>query len=196
MPCRRREVRAIEEQLSGQCTVEVAAFDAFSSLVADPESTSAFDHVLFDTAPTGHTLRLLSLPAAWSDYIETTPKGASCLGPLAGLEAKRALYEATVTALGDSTLTTVVLVSRPEPAALRETVRASAELADLGITNQQHVINGLLAQPLAGDVVAEAFARRQRGAIDTLPPRSRMFRRPRSRSSASTSPASRRCGRS
>ena len=164
-----RELRAIEEQLSGQCTVEIAAFDAFSALVADPETTSTFDHVLFDTAPTGHTLRLLSLPAAWSDYIETTPEGASCLGPRSGLETKRALYEATMTALGDSTQTTVVLVSRAERAALREAARASAELTDLGITNQQHVINGLLAQPLPGDVIAEEFARRQHDAIDPLP---------------------------
>ena len=163
------ELRSIEEQLSGQCTVEVAAFDAFSTLVADPEPTSAFDQVLFDTAPTGHTLRLLSLPAAWSDYIEATPRGASCLGPLAALESKRALYEATVTALGDPERTTVVLVSRPERAALREAARASAELADLGIGNQAHVINGFLAEPLAGDVVAEAFSRQQHAAIAAMP---------------------------
>jgi arsenite/tail-anchored protein-transporting ATPase len=164
------ELRGVEEQLAGQCTVEVAAFDAFSALLADPDATVDFEQVVFDTAPTGHTLRLLSLPAAWSDYIETTPQGASCLGPLAALETKRALYEATVEALGDATRTTIVLVSRPDRGALREAARASAELADLGITNQQHVVNGLLTHPLAGDVVAEAFSRQQHEALDAMPP--------------------------
>ncbi len=163
------ELRSVEEQLSGQCTVEIAAFDVFSALLADTSATAGFDHVVFDTAPTGHTLRLLSLPAAWSDYIETTPQGASCLGPLAALETKRTLYEDTVAALGDVARTTVVLVSRPDGAALREAARASAELADLGITNQQLVINGLLIQPLEGDAVAAEFSQRQRGALAAMP---------------------------
>lgn len=163
------ELRGVEEQLSGQCTVEIAAFDEFSMLVADSNATAAFDHVVFDTAPTGHTLRLLSLPAAWSQYIETTPQGASCLGPLAALEAKRALYEASVEALGDGTRTTIVLVSRPEGGALREAARASAELADLGIANQWHIVNGVLTNPLVGDAVAEGFAHRQRQALEAMP---------------------------
>ena len=163
------ELRDVEEQLSGQCTVEIAAFDEFSALIADPNATAEFDHVVFDTAPTGHTLRLLSLPAAWSEYIETTPQGASCLGPLAALETKRALYEASVEALGDATRTTIVLVSRPDRSALREAARASGELADLGIENQWHVVNGRLTDPLAGDAVAEAFAHRQRVALEAMP---------------------------
>ena len=163
------ELRRAEEQLSGQCTVEVAAFDAFSALVADPTATAEFDHVVFDTAPTGHTLRLLSLPAAWTQYIETTPRGASCLGPLATLETKRALYEASVEALGDAARTTMVLVSRPDHGALREAARTSAELAELGIANQWHIVNGLLTNPLAGDAVAEGFAHRQREALEAVP---------------------------
>ena len=163
------ELDAVEEQLSGQCTVEIAAFDEFSALLADPDATSGFDHIVFDTAPTGHTLRLLSLPAAWSQYIKSSPQGTSCLGPLAVLDSKRALYEGSVGALGDANRTTIVLVSRPDRGALREAARASAELGDLGIGNQCLVVNGLLTEPLAHDVVAEEFAHRQREALDAMP---------------------------
>ena len=163
------ELDAVEEQLSGQCTVEIATFDEFSALLADPDASSDFDHIVFDTAPTGHTLRLLSLPAAWSQYIKSSPQGTSCLGPLAVLDSKRALYEGSVGALGDADRTTVVLVSRPDRGALREAARASAELGDLGIGNQCLVVNGLLTEPLASDAVAEQFARRQRATLDAMP---------------------------
>ena len=163
------ELLGVEEQLSGQCTVEVAAFDEFTGLLSDPQLTDAYDHVIFDTAPTGHTLRLLSLPSAWSDYIETNPEGASCLGPLAGLSAKREQYEHTVSALSDPAQTTVVLVSAPNASALREAARAARELSDLGIANQQLVVNGLLRDALPGDPVAQAFMERQEAALGSLP---------------------------
>ncbi len=163
------DIDAVAEQLAGQCTVEVAAFDEFSGLLAAPEITAAYDHIIFDTAPTGHTLRLLELPAAWSNFIETNPDGASCLGPLSALGTKRSLYQDTVAALGDPTRTTVVLVARPERAALAEAERAGNELAALGVTNQRLIINGVLTAPLAGDPVAEAFAGQQHDAIQRLP---------------------------
>ncbi len=160
------ELTSMEEQLSGQCTVEIAAFDEFSLLLG---AQTAYDHVVFDTAPTGHTLRLLSLPAAWSEYLVGSPAGASCLGPLASLEDKRQLYEDTVAALRDPHQATLTLVSRPERSALREAARAATELAALGVTNQRLVINGVLDQPgahkshreptpyLGGLAVAAAF---------------------------------------
>ena len=163
------ELDAVEEQLSGQCTVEIATFDEFSALLADRDGTSGFDHVVFDAAPTGHTLRLLSLPAAWSQYIKSSPRGTSCLGPLAVLDTKRALYEESVSALSDADRTTIVLVSRPDRGALREAARASSELGDLGINNQCLVVNGLLSAPSARDAVAEEFARRQRTTLDAMP---------------------------
>ena len=128
-----RELREIEEQLAGECTVEVAAFDQFTQLIVHPELTGRYDHVLFDTAPTGHTLRLMNLPSAWSEYIATSPGGASCLGPRSGLQAQREQYQAAVEQLGDPERTTLVLVSRPDAGALREAARAGAELAAQGI---------------------------------------------------------------
>jgi len=163
------ELRGIEEQLGGECTVEVAAFDQFTQLIVDPELIGDFDHVLFDTAPTGHTLRLMSLPRAWADYIEASPGGASCLGPRSGLQAQREQYQAAVEELADQERTTLVLVSRPYPAALREAARAGGELADQGIRNQRLVVNGLFAEPLAGDPVAEALARSQKEALAKVP---------------------------
>ena len=164
-----QELRGIEEQLAGECTVEVAAFDQFTQLIVHPELTGRYDHVLFDTAPTGHTLRLMNLPSAWSEYIETSPDGASCLGPRSGLQAQRAQYEAAVKQLGDPERTTLVLVSRPDLAALGEAARAGAELAEQRIGNQRLVVNGLLTDPLAGDPVAEALAERQRRALESVP---------------------------
>ncbi|WP_126629318.1 arsenical pump-driving ATPase [Dictyobacter alpinus] len=162
-------VKSMEEQLSGACTVEIAAFNEFTRLLADQQSISAFDHVLFDTAPTGHTLRLLSLPRAWSGYIETSGHGASCLGPLAGLEAQQAHYLATVQALADAAQTTVVLVSRLEESTLREAARASRELRNLGIGHQQLVLNGVFSQAANQDEIAQAFLARQYEALQTLP---------------------------
>lgn len=162
-------IRSMEEQLSGACTVEIAAFNEFTALLADPALTASFDHVIFDTAPTGHTLRLLSLPSAWSGFLETSSSGASCLGPLAGLEQHRAQYAATVDALADATSTTVVLVARPEVSALREAARAGDELRALGIGNQRLVVNGLLTGALGDDPVANAYASQQRNALASMP---------------------------
>ena len=163
------QLAAIEEQLAGECTVEVAAFDQFTQLIVYPELTGRYDHVLFDTAPTGHTLRLMNLPSAWSQYIETSSEGASCLGPRSGLEAQREQYQAAVDQLADPHQTTLVLVTRPDVSALREAARAGGELAAEGIGSQRLVINGLLADPLAGDAVAEALAVRQRHALESMP---------------------------
>ena len=163
------ELAAMTEQLSGQCTVEVAAFDEFSGLLATPEVTAHYDHVILDTAPTGHTLRLLELPAAWSTFIDANPEAASCLGPLSALGEKQSLYRQTVEALGDAAQTTVVLVARPERGAIREAARAGAELSAQGVSNQRLILNGVLASPDPDDAVARTFARNQADAMDHLP---------------------------
>jgi arsenite-transporting ATPase len=163
-------VASMEEQLSGACTIEIAAFDEFAKLLGDRAATATFDHVIFDTAPTGHTLRLLQLPAAWSNFIDTNVGGTSCLGPLAGLTAQKALYAASNAALRDPAQTTLVLVARPEGASLLEAERTRAELAQLGVGNVQLVLNGVFQARDAHDSTAVAMEARSRAALDALPP--------------------------
>ncbi len=153
-------LQRMEEQLSGSCTVEMAAFDEFSALLGDPAASAAFDHVVFDTAPTGHTLRLIRLAGAWNQFLDTSTSGTSCLGPLAGLEKQRSLYEATVATLADTSASTLILVSRPQPAALREAERTASELCALGLTNQRLVINGTFATTCPQDATARALEQR------------------------------------
>ena len=164
-----QEITLLQERLSGACTVEVAAFDEFALLLGDADNTAAYDHVIFDTAPTGHTLRLLELPAAWSSFLESAPGDVSCLGPLSGLKARRERYEATVRALVDPTATAIVLVGRPDRVALIEAARTSAELRAQGLTNQQLVINGVFRAADAQDPLATAFERRGARALARMP---------------------------
>ena len=159
----------IEEQLSGACTIEIAAFDEFAKLLGDEAATAEYDHIIFDTAPTGHTLRLLQLPAAWTDFIETNMTGTSCLGPLAGLQAQKELYAKALRALSDSNTTTVFLVSRPDNSALAEADRTRSELEGLGINNQRLILNGVFQASGREDVVALALESRGKKALAEMP---------------------------
>ena len=162
-------VATMEEQLSGACTVEIAAFDEFTGFLTNREIVAQYDHIIFDTAPTGHTLRLLQLPTAWNGFLEESTHGASCLGPLSGLADKKELYSKAVAALSDPTKTTLILVTRPDVSALLEANRASNELKEIGIKNQMLVINGLLQQHNEEDEVSSAFYHRQRNALKQIP---------------------------
>ena len=162
-------IASMEEQFSGACTVEIAAFDEFSKLLGQPQVTAEFDHVIFDTAPTGHTLRLLTLPSAWSEFIASSDTGASCLGPLAGLEKQKSLYAATVERLCDPASTSVILVSRPDASALREAERTRVELVELGVANLHLAINGLFSTDLSDDPIASAMMQRANAALAAIP---------------------------
>ncbi|MDU5106026.1 arsenical pump-driving ATPase [Clostridium sp.] len=157
----------MEEQLSGSCTVEIAAFNEFSSFITDEKAANEFDHIIFDTAPTGHTLRMLQLPSAWSNFISENTHGASCLGQLSGLESKKEVYKNAVSNLADSTKTTLILVSRPEESPLKEAERASNELKDIGVKNQILVINGVLQSH--DDELSTALYYKQQSALEEIP---------------------------
>jgi len=163
-------VRTIEEQLSGACTTEIAAFDEFTALLIDSALTANFDHIVFDTAPTGHTIRLLQLPGAWTGFLEAGKGDASCLGPLAGLEKQRSQYKAAVNALADTKRTRLVLVARAQQATLREVLRTHEELALIGIAEQYLVINGILPQQaVVHDDLALALYDREQLAMTNMP---------------------------
>jgi len=162
-------VKGIEEQLSGACTTEIAAFDEFTGLLTDTALTAGFDHIIFDTAPTGHTIRLLQLPGAWSGFLEAGKGDASCLGPLAGLEKQRAQYKAAVQALADPGRTRLVLVARAQAATLREANRTHQELAAIGLPQQYLVINGVLPlEALQDDPLAAAIHQREALALANM----------------------------
>ncbi|UYT88683.1 arsenical pump-driving ATPase [Priestia megaterium] len=162
-------VSTMEEQLSGACTVEIAAFDEFTNLLANEEMVNQFDYILFDTAPTGHTLRLLQLPTAWTGFLEESTHGASCLGPLSGLGEKKDLYAKTVEALSSPEQTTLMLVARPDVSSLEEANRASKELKEIGISNQNLIVNGLMKQHVKEDKISTAFYNRQQEALKRMP---------------------------
>lgn len=157
----------MEEQLSGSCTVEIAAFNEFSNFITDEKVQKEYDHIIFDTAPTGHTLRMLQLPSAWSNFISESTHGASCLGQLSGLESKKEIYKKAVETLSDGKRTTLILVSRPEAAPLKEAERASKELADIGVNNQAIVMNGVLTS--YDDKISESLYHKQQKALADMP---------------------------
>ncbi|WP_278602723.1 arsenical pump-driving ATPase [Alistipes indistinctus] len=168
-------IRNMEEQLSGSCTVEIAAFNEFSDFITDKAKQAEYDHIIFDTAPTGHTLRMLQLPSAWSTFISESTHGASCLGQLSGLEQRKEIYKQAVQTLSDAKATRLVLVSRPDTAPLNEAARSSHELQGLGIKNQLLVINGVLQQTDDDDAVTAQLYDRQQAALRSMPESLRSF---------------------
>jgi arsenite-transporting ATPase len=160
-------IKNMEEQLSGSCTVEIAAFNEFSKFITDDSVKKEYDFIIFDTAPTGHTLRMLQLPSAWSNFISENTHGASCLGQLSGLEDKKEIYKNAVDTLANGKLTTLILVSRPEETPLKEAERASQELAEIGVNNQVLIINGILES--YDDVISRNLYQKQQSALSNIP---------------------------
>lgn len=157
----------MEEQLSGSCTVEIAAFNEFSKFITDTYINETYDYIVFDTAPTGHTLRMLQLPSAWDSFISDSTHGASCLGQLSGLEDQKEVYKKAVATLASKELTTLILVTRPERTPLKEAARASRELADIGVLNQALIVNGLMESH--DDMISESLSHKQEKAMKEMP---------------------------
>ncbi|MBS4538989.1 arsenical pump-driving ATPase [Clostridium sp. D2Q-11] len=157
----------MEEQLSGSCTVEIAAFNEFSNFITNEKVAKEYDHIIFDTAPTGHTLRMLQLPSAWTNFIDESTHGASCLGQLSGLEDKKGIYKNAVDNLADEKKTTLILVSRPELSPLKEAERASNELKEIGVKNQILIINGILDS--YDDDLSKSICEKQQRALKNMP---------------------------
>lgn len=178
-------VSSIEEQLSGSCTTEIAAFDEFTGLLTNHELREKYDHIVFDTAPTGHTIRMLELPGAWSGYLETNPDAAANLGPLVGLEKQQHQYSDAVKALSDAALTRLVLVARAQASTLKEVSHTHDELSAIGLQHQHLAINGVLP-PFVGenDPLAQSILAREEQALLAMPenlahlPRSQLYLKP------------------
>lgn len=162
-----KEVAKVREELSGACTTEIAAFDEFASLLADDKPE--YDHIIFDTAPTGHTLRLLSLPKAWTGFLKDNDRGASCLGPHSGLTMQQERFERALKSLSDQAQTTVVLVARADKGAINEAARTSIELKDLGLRNQRLILNGVFVATSKDDSVALSIENLAKKAIEEMP---------------------------
>jgi len=165
-----KEIASITEQLSGSCTTEIASFNEFTSLLADPSLVAGYDHVIFDTAPTGHTIRLLKLPGDWTGFLDAGKGDASCLGPLSGLEKQRTIYAGAVKALADPSVTSLILVARAQDSSLAEIARTAEELTVTGIGPSNVVINGVLPRSAAAaDSLALAVRDREQAAIADMP---------------------------
>ncbi len=164
-------INSMEEQLSGACTTEIAAFDEFAKILGEEETTAQYDRIIFDTAPTGHTLRLLQLPSAWDGFLDNNTTGTSCLGPLSGLQDQHQLYKKTSQALQNPTISTIILVCRPDKASLTEASRTSKELAELQIDNQQVVVNGFFSTEDSDeqDPIATKLAKKHQKALADCP---------------------------
>jgi len=137
-------IASLEENLSGPCTTEMASFDRFIDFMEGSE----YDIIVFDTAPTGHTIRLLELPVDWSRHIEQSAKGSgqTCLGPVQTIQDSKEKYDRATALLKDTSRTTFIFVMRPEALSLYETLRASKELETIGIRSGRIIINGILPE--------------------------------------------------
>ncbi|WP_104138044.1 arsenical pump-driving ATPase [Cryobacterium sp. Y62] len=164
-----REIASIAEGLSGSCTTEVASFDEFTNLLTDESLLATYDHIVFDTAPTGHTIRLLQLPGSWTEFLDAGKGDPSCLGPLSGLEKHKAVYAAAVAALADPERTRLVLVARAQASALTEIERTQGELAQIGIRGGYVVINGVLPVGAGVEPIAVAVRNRESAALNGIP---------------------------
>ena len=163
-----KDLASVTEQLSGSCTTEIASFNEFTALLTDAEVTGTYDHIIFDTAPTGHTVRLLKLPGEWSAFLAKGAGDASCLGPMSGLDRSHSTYDKALKVMADPSATRLVLVARAQTSSLAETSRTLSELNETGISATNLVVNGVLP-PGSNDPLAVALRADEASVLEQMP---------------------------
>ncbi|MFA5838071.1 MAG: TRC40/GET3/ArsA family transport-energizing ATPase [Bellilinea sp.] len=131
--------------ISTPCAEEMATFDQFVTFLEEPDS----DVIVFDTAPTGKSLRELAMPFDWASFLQKQIQEGQKLAELMDmdensfedLERDKHRYENALNVMRDRVSTIFNLVLLPERLPIEETHSAIQGLDRLGISVQALVIN-------------------------------------------------------
>ena len=149
---------------------EVALFDRMGGLIRGEDTR--FDLVIFDTAPTGHTLRLIRMPELMDAWIKALTQSRRAMLGIEGdvatdpiLTSLRDRFDRLQTMrarLMSGRTTAFVLVLIPERLPIEETARAAAQLDETGVK-----VGGVIVNRVLPTETTDAFlqARRQQEQV-------------------------------
>src|SRR5438067_581946 len=157
---------------------DVALLDRMIDLLtAQMLPRAPYDLIVFDTAPTGHTLQLLRMPDAMTVWIEALVKHRQAVleidqgrresstedadPVIEALQRRRNRLLALRELVTDKRHTAFVLVTIPERLAIDETARAASALADTGLHVAALIVNRVLPDGLTGEFYAARKAQEQ-----------------------------------